>query len=47
MDEFKFYPVIDLNMSKVEVSTYFYDVLKLSNLLLKSFGGDYDGDHFQ
>jgi DNA-directed RNA polymerase beta' subunit len=42
--EFKFYPVIDLNMSKVEVSTYFYDVLKLSNLLLKSFGGDYDGD---
>lgn len=42
--EFKFYPVIDLSMSKVEVSTYFYDVLKLSNLLLKSFGGDYDGD---
>ena len=42
--EFKFYPVIDLNMSKVEVSTYFYDVLKLSNLLLDSFGGDYDGD---
>jgi hypothetical protein len=39
--EFKFYPVIDLNMSKVEVSTYFYDVLKLSNLLLDSFGGDY------
>lgn len=38
---FKHYPKIDLNMSPTEVSTYFYDVLKLSNTLLKSFGGDY------
>jgi hypothetical protein len=39
--EYKFYPIVDLNMSKTEVSTFFYDVLKLSNLLLKQFGGDY------
>ena len=38
---FKHYPKVDLNMSPVEVSTFFYDVLKLSNVLLKSFGGDY------
>ena len=41
---YEFYPIVDLNMSKTEVSTFFYDVLKLSNLLLKQFGGDYDGD---
>ena len=41
---YKFYPKVDFNMSPVEVSTFFYDVLKLSNVLLKSFGGDYDGD---
>lgn len=41
---FKFYPHVDLNMSPTEVSTFFYDVLKLSNVLLKAFGGDYDGD---
>ena len=41
---FKFYPKVDLNMSPTEVSTFFYDVLKLSNVLLKAFGGDYDGD---
>ena len=41
---YKFYPVVDLNMSPVEITTYFYDVLKLSNVLLKQFGGDYDGD---
>jgi DNA-directed RNA polymerase beta' subunit len=38
------YPKIDLSMSPEEISTYFYDVLKLSNVLLKQFGGDYDGD---
>jgi len=38
---YKFYPVVDLNMSPVEITTYFYDVLKLSNVLLKQFGGDY------
>ena len=41
---YKHYPKVDLNMSSVEVSTYFYDVLKLSNVLLKQLGGDYDGD---
>jgi hypothetical protein len=41
---FNYYPVVNLNMSPVEISTYFYDVLKLSNVLLKQFGGDYDGD---
>ena len=41
---FKHYPKIDLNMSNNEISTYFYDVLKLSNVLLKQLGGDYDGD---
>ena len=41
---FKHYPIIDFNMSPEDASTYFYDVLKLSNVLLKQFGGDYDGD---
>ena len=38
---FKFYPIVDLNMTPTEVSTFFFDVLKLSNVLLKAFGGDY------
>jgi hypothetical protein len=41
---YKHYPKVDLSMSPVEISTYFYDVLKLSNVLLKQLGGDYDGD---
>ena len=41
---FKHYPVVDFNMTPEEISTFFYDVLKLSNVLLKEFGGDYDGD---
>ena len=41
---YKHYPKVDLSMSSAEISTYFYDVLKLSNVLLKQFGGDYDGD---
>ena len=41
---YKHYPKVDMNMSPEEISTYFYDVLKLSNVLLKQFGGDYDGD---
>lgn len=43
---FKFYPKVDLNMSPTEVSTFFYDVLKLSNVLLKAFGGDYKLGHY-
>ena len=38
---YKHYPKIIPEMSHVEISTYFYDVLKLSNVLLKQFGGDY------
>ena len=38
---YKHYPKVDLNMSPTETSTYFYDVLKLSNVLLKQLGGDY------
>ena len=41
---YKHYPKVDLSMSSAEISTYFYDVLKLSNVLLKQLGGDYDGD---
>lgn len=41
---YKHYPKVVPEMSHVEISTYFYDVLKLSNVLLKQFGGDYDGD---
>ncbi len=41
---YKHYPKVDFNLSPVEITTYFYDVLKLSNVLLKQFGGDYDGD---
>lgn len=42
--EYKHYPVIDYDMDKEDVATFFYDVLKMSNVLLKAFGGDYDGD---
>lgn len=42
--EYKYYPIVDFNMSKEDISTFFYDVLKMSNVLLKSLGGDYDGD---
>jgi len=38
---YKHYPKINFNMSPEDASTYFYDVLKLSNVLLKQFGGDY------
>jgi hypothetical protein len=38
---YKFYPKVDFSMSPREISTFFYDVLKLSNVLLKQFGGDY------
>lgn len=38
---FKYYPVIDFNMKKEDITTFFYDVLKMSNVLLKSLGGDY------
>ena len=43
---YEFYPRIDLSMTPKEVSTYFYDVLKMSNVLLKAFGGDYKQGHY-
>lgn len=42
--EYEFYPTIDLNMKKTDVATFFFDVLKMSNVYLKAIGGDYDGD---
>lgn len=42
--EYKYYPIVDFNMKKEDIATFFYDVLKMSNVLLKSLGGDYDGD---
>lgn len=41
---YKKYPVIDLTMSKDEVSTAFRDIVVMSNLLLEGLNGDYDGD---
>ena len=43
---YEFYPRIDLSMTPKEVSTYFYDVLKMSNVLLDAFGGDYKQGHY-
>ena len=31
-------------MNKNDVATFFFDVLKMSNVYLKAIGGDYDGD---
>lgn len=42
--EYKYYPIVDFDMKKEDIATFFYDVLKMSNVLLKSLGGDYDGD---
>lgn len=42
--EYDYYPVIDFNMNKRDVSTFFFDVLKMSNVYLKGMNGDYDGD---
>lgn len=41
---YKYYPIVDPDMKKEDVATFFYDVLKMSNVLLKALGGDYDGD---
>lgn len=38
------YPKIDMSMTKDNVSTYFVDTVRLSNLYLAGLGGDYDGD---
>lgn len=41
---YDYYPLIDYSMNKNDVATYFFDVLKMSNVYLKAIGGDYDGD---
>lgn len=38
------YPVIDFDRPKEELSVYFIDTLRMSNLYLTGLGGDYDGD---
>ena len=42
--EYKYYPVIDMNMPKEKVAVNFVEVLQMSNVYLKAIGGDYDGD---
>lgn len=38
------YPVVDFNVPKSDLSVYFVDTLRMSNLYLAGLGGDYDGD---
>lgn len=40
-DYYKFYPDVDLSMSKDDVSRYFIDVLRMQNSYLDAIGGDY------
>jgi hypothetical protein len=41
---YKYYPIIDLNKSSLEVSTSFNETVNMPNSILDSIGGDYDGD---
>ena len=41
---YKWYPVIDLNMTRNEVGNNFIDTTQFSNSYLKGLDGDYDGD---
>ena len=41
---YDYYPIVDFNMPKNDVATFFFDILKMSNVYLKAIGGDYDGD---
>ena len=41
---YKWYPVIDLNMSPHEVANNFKDTISFSNSYLAGLDGDYDGD---
>lgn len=41
---YKYYPVIDPNLSEHEVSVLFNDTMTMDNTYLKGLGGDYDGD---
>jgi len=42
--EYKYYPVIDLTKSTLEVSRSFNETVNMANSILDSIGGDYDGD---
>lgn len=41
---YPFYPIINTNASKEEVSTMFIDTLSMSNAYLSGLGADFDGD---
>lgn len=41
---YKYYPIIDLKKSSLEVSTSFNETVNMANSILDSIGGDYDGD---
>lgn len=41
---YPFYPIINANASKEEVSTMFIDTLSMSNAYLSGLGADFDGD---
>ena len=41
---YKWYPLVDLNMSREKIANNFDDTLKFSNAYLKGLDGDYDGD---
>ena len=38
------YPVVDTELEPEQLSVYFIDTLRMSNLYLMGLGGDYDGD---
>ena len=41
---YKYYPIIDVNKSTLEVSISFNETVNMANLMLETIGGDYDGD---
>jgi hypothetical protein len=41
---YKYYPIIDLRKSSLEVSTSFNETVNMANSILDAIGGDYDGD---
>lgn len=42
--EYKYYPLVDLEMDKSKVAINFVEVLQMSNVYLQALDGDYDGD---
>lgn len=41
---YKYYPKIDVNKSRMEVSISFNETVNMANSMLDAIGGDYDGD---